>query len=81
LLKTHGWGGAPILVDQGSADKFLAEQLKPELLQAACDQAGVSLQLNLREGYDHSYFFVASFLENHLHFHASHLGQGFDSKG
>ena len=81
LVKTRGWAGAPMLVDQGSADKFLAEQLKPELLQAACDQAGVSLQLNLREGYDHSYFFVASFIENHLHFHASHLGQGFDSKG
>lgn len=73
LLKTHGWAGAPILVEQGSADQFLTEQLKPELLQAACVEAGVSLQLNLREGYDHSYFFIASFVGNHLRFHASHL--------
>src|SRR3546814_11331219 len=59
-------GGAkppgPILVDQGEADPFLAEQLKPELLAEACGQAGVDLTLRRQPGYDHSYFFIASLL-------------------
>lgn len=49
------------------------EQLKPELLQAACAQAGVKLQLRLQQGYDHSYYFIASFIDDHLRFHASRL--------
>ena len=61
-------------VDQGTADPFLDTQLKPELLREACQRAGVALELNLREGYDHSYFFIASFIEEHLRFHARHLG-------
>ncbi len=63
-----------ILVDQGTADPFLAPQLKPELLEAACRQAGIGLTLNRRDGYDHSYFFIASFIADHLRWHAARLG-------
>lgn len=63
----------PMLVDQGEADNFLAEQLKPEALQAAADTAGAELSLRLQPGYDHSYYFIASFIEEHLRFHARHL--------
>ncbi|MCG8415838.1 MAG: S-formylglutathione hydrolase [Pseudomonadales bacterium] len=59
----------PMLVDQGSADEFLKEQLKPELLVEACNRAGMPLGFNQRDGYDHSYFFISSFIENHLRFH------------
>lgn len=59
----------PMLVDQGSADEFLSEQLKPSLLVEACNQVGYPLSYNQREGYDHSYFFISSFIENHLRFH------------
>ena len=62
-----------ILVDQGTADQFLETQLKPDLLQAACKDAGIALTLNWRNGYDHSYFFIASFVESHLHWHADRL--------
>ena len=65
-----------ILVDQGTADPFLASQLKPELLEAACREAGIALTLNRREGYDHSYFFIASFIEDHLRWHAARLQSG-----
>ena len=74
LIESRGWKGAPLLVDQGSNDPFLQAQLKPELLQQACTRAGVALDLQMRPGYDHSYFFIASFIENHLRFHAQHLG-------
>ncbi|MEQ8691827.1 MAG: S-formylglutathione hydrolase [Pseudomonadales bacterium] len=63
----------PMLVDQGSADDFLAEQLKPHLLQEAADKADYPLQLRMQPGYDHSYFFIASFIGEHIAFHASHL--------
>lgn len=62
-----------ILVDQGGDDQFLDEQLRPELLAQACEQAGVKLTLNVRMGYDHSYFFIASFIEDHIRYHAQHL--------
>ncbi|MFP6806613.1 MAG: S-formylglutathione hydrolase [Pseudomonadales bacterium] len=62
-----------ILVDQGGSDDFLEEQLKPELLQRACDKAGRQLELRLQPGYDHSYFFIATFMESHIRFHAIHL--------
>ncbi len=62
-----------VLVDQGTADTFLVNQLKPELLQAACSKAGIKLTLNMRERYDHSYFFIASFIEDHLRWHAARL--------
>lgn len=73
LLAEHGWPGPPILVDQGTDDPFLDSQLHPELLQDACRRAGVPLELRMQEGYDHSYFFIASFIEDHLRFHARHL--------
>ena len=59
----------PMLVDQGTADEFLDNQLKPGLLLEAAEKAGYPLQFNEREGYDHSYFFIASFIEEHLRFH------------
>lgn len=62
-----------ILVDQGTADNFLEAQLKPELLQAACDGAGIALTLRMQAGYDHSYFFISSFIGDHLAWHAARL--------
>ena len=64
---------AELLVDQGEADPFL-DQLRPELLEAACRAAGVPLELRRRPGYDHSYYFIASFMEDHLRWHAKRLG-------
>jgi len=63
----------PILVDQGTADKFLAEQLKPELFAAACRKSGTELQLRRQDGYDHGYYFIASFVADHLRHHAREL--------
>ena len=65
----------PLLIDQGAADEFLEPQLKPELLQQACHAAGCSLVLNLRAGFDHSYYFIASFIGEHIKFHASHIAE------
>ncbi|RSB45058.1 MULTISPECIES: S-formylglutathione hydrolase [Brevundimonas] len=62
-----------ILVDQGDADSFLADQLKPELLKAAAQKAGQGLTLRMQPGYDHSYFFMASFVDDHVAFHAKRL--------
>jgi len=73
LIADRGWKGPPILVDQGTADTFLETQLKPELLEEACSTAGVALDLRLRDGYDHSYFFIATFIEDHLRRHAQAL--------
>jgi S-formylglutathione hydrolase len=72
LINTLGFD-KPILVEQGLADNFLATQLKPELLEAACKQAGISLTVNRREGYDHSYYFISTFFEHHLRYHAQYL--------
>ncbi len=63
----------PTLVDQGSADSFLDAQLQPERLQAACARAGYPLTLRMQAGYDHSYYFIATFIGEHLAFHAKHL--------
>ena len=63
----------PLLVDQGDADEFLQGQLKPELLQAAAAEAGHPLTLRLQPGYDHSYYFIASFIDDHLRHHAAAL--------
>lgn len=63
-----------ILVDQGTADNFLEEQLKPDLLTEACEAAGIPLTLNMREGYDHSYYFISTFMADHLRWHAERLG-------
>ena len=62
-----------ILVDQGSADQFLDEQLKPHLLEQACRDAGIALNLSMRDGHDHSYYFISTFMESHLHWHAKRL--------
>ena len=62
-----------VLVDQGTADGFLESQLKPELLEDACMKAGIPLTLRRQEGYDHSYFFISSFVEDHLRWHARAL--------
>ena len=73
LIEDRGWSGPPLVVDQGTADPFLETQLKPELLREACERFSVPLDLRMREGYDHSYFFIATFIEDHLRFHARHL--------
>jgi S-formylglutathione hydrolase len=65
----------PVKVDQGASDDFLIEQLKPEVLAAAAKVSNYPLELNLHEGYDHSYYFIASFIEEHLRFHANHLNK------
>lgn len=62
-----------ILIDQGDADSFLADQLKPELLQAAADAVGQKVTVRMQPGYDHSYFFMASFIADHVAFHARRL--------
>jgi S-formylglutathione hydrolase len=62
-----------LLVDQGQADGFLAEQLKPELLAAACDAAGIDLTLRMQPGYDHSYTFISTFMADHVRWHAERL--------
>ncbi|TCP96982.1 S-formylglutathione hydrolase [Sphingomonas sp. PP-F2F-A104-K0414] len=63
-----------ILVDQGDADGFLVEQLKPELLAAACEAAGIDLTLRMQPGYDHSYNFISTFMADHVAWHAARLG-------
>ena len=63
-----------ILVDQGLDDTWLAEQLKPELLEAACADSGVPLELRRHAGYDHGYYFISTFIEDHLRYHADLLG-------
>jgi S-formylglutathione hydrolase len=65
----------PAKVDQGLSDDFLSEQLKPEVLEAAANVSKYPLELRLHEGYDHSYYFIANFIEDHLRFHATHLSK------
>ncbi len=62
-----------LLVDYGDADPFLAAQLRPELLQTACDQASIPLILRRQAGYDHSYYFISTFMGDHLRWHAARL--------
>ncbi len=63
-----------ILVDQGAADNFLAAQLKPDLLVDACAESGLNIDVRMRDGYDHGYYFISTFMEEHLRFHAAELG-------
>lgn len=63
----------PILIDQGGADEFLARELKPELFREACADSKQTLELRIHEGYDHSYYFVSTFMEDHLRHHAAVL--------
>ncbi|MCH7643956.1 MAG: S-formylglutathione hydrolase [Myxococcales bacterium] len=69
LIGNSGWQ-SEILIDQGTADDFLESQLKPELFQKACEAAGAKLTLRIQEGYDHSYYFIATFMEDHVAHHA-----------
>jgi S-formylglutathione hydrolase len=62
-----------LLVDQGDADNFLTGQLKPELLKAACEGTGIDLTLRLQPGYDHSYYFISTFMADHLRWHKERL--------
>jgi S-formylglutathione hydrolase len=62
-----------LLVDQGGADNFLDEQLKPDLLREAALKGGIPLTLRIQAGYDHSYYFISTFMEDHLHWHAARL--------
>jgi len=73
LVEDRGWKGPPIIVDQGTADSFVETQLKPQLLADACRASGVPLELGMRAGYDHSYYFIATYMEAHLRHHAAHL--------
>jgi S-formylglutathione hydrolase len=63
----------PLLVDQGEADEFVTTQLRPELLEAACQQASHPLVLRRHAGHDHSYYFIASFIGEHIAYHAAAL--------
>jgi S-formylglutathione hydrolase len=76
LVKAGSRFPGPIRIDQGSADKFLGEQLKPELLAAACKAADQELDLRTRAGYDHGYFFIQSFIAQHIAWHARRLNAG-----
>jgi S-formylglutathione hydrolase len=64
-----------LLVDVGDADPYLERELKPELLGAACEASGVPLELRIQPGYDHSYFFISTFMADHLAWHAERLGR------
>ncbi len=73
LVKT-GRTTSHILIDQGTADEFLERELRPHLLEAACEDAGQALHLRMQEGYDHSYHFIQTFMEDHFTHHAKVLG-------
>jgi S-formylglutathione hydrolase len=73
ILIRSGAEQVPLLVDQGAADAFLDHQLKPHALKVACDAVGFPLTYREHDGFDHSYFFIASFIEEHLRFHAKYL--------
>jgi S-formylglutathione hydrolase len=72
-LVAHASERLPLLVDQGEADEFLVTQLRPLLLQDACDAVGHPLELRMRPGYDHSYYFIATFIGEHIAYHARAL--------
>lgn len=74
LLKSgRRFPGGEVLVDQGTSDKFLAGQLRPELLETACKSANQKLELRRHAGYDHGYFFIQTFIRDHLEWHAKRL--------
>jgi S-formylglutathione hydrolase len=75
LLVTQRRYPASILIDQGTSDKFLAEQLRPEIFATACAQSGTSLELRRQAGYDHGYYFIATFVDDHLRHHAKQLAR------
>ncbi len=73
LIKSSKDISLPIRIDQGAADNFLAEQLRPALFMQACSEAGVACEYQLHDGYDHSYYFIASFIGEHIAWHAKAL--------
>jgi len=78
LLKKYDGAPFPLLVDQGGADNFLVgdvNQLQPESLKDACAAKGIPLDMRMQDGYDHSYFFIASFIDDHINFHADALAK------
>jgi S-formylglutathione hydrolase len=72
-LVDAGYSTGPILIDQGDADDFLDEQLRPDLFRDTCRQAGQVLELRIQPGYDHSYYFIATFVGEHIAYHARAL--------
>ena len=75
LIEAGYRSNGPILIDQGTKDVFLEDQLKPHLFQNACEKAGQPLELRMQPGYDHSYFFITSFIGDHISHHANYLLQ------
>lgn len=75
LLIEDGHRVDELLVDQGTADSFLQDGLRPWLLEEACRKAGIALTLNMREGYDHSYLFISTFMADHVAWHAARLAR------
>lgn len=73
-LVHHAEEKLPILIDQGTEDNFLGEQLKPGCLEQACIATHHPVEIRMREGYDHSYYFIATFIDEHLRHHARALG-------
>ncbi|MEZ5833261.1 MAG: S-formylglutathione hydrolase [Dongiaceae bacterium] len=73
LMASRGWA-RDILIDQGDADEFLATQLRPQLFADACKARHVPLTLRMQAGYDHSYYFISTFMAEHVHWHAERLG-------
>ncbi|MFB9128598.1 S-formylglutathione hydrolase [Paraburkholderia dipogonis] len=73
LMLNQGWSGPEILVEQGEGDEFLRSQLKPDFLTRAAEMGDVPLRLRMRAGYDHSYYFVSTFIAAHLEHHARNL--------
>jgi S-formylglutathione hydrolase len=73
MLASQEENAIPTLIDQGDADQFLANQLQPAVLAEAARQTAWPMTLRIQPGYDHSYYFMASFIEDHLRFHAKHL--------
>jgi S-formylglutathione hydrolase len=71
-MRSHGGPKLPLLVDQGSKDNFLS-QLHPAALETAAKDVGYPLQMRMQEGYDHSYFFISTFIDDHIEFHANEL--------
>jgi S-formylglutathione hydrolase len=75
LVKSGHKSEHKILIDQGTSDPFLAEQLQPEILGAACEVAGQAVEIRLQDGYDHSYYFISTFMEDHIRHHAEILSK------
>ncbi|MBT4888248.1 MAG: S-formylglutathione hydrolase [Rhodospirillales bacterium] len=73
LIKSGARFDGEILIDQGDADNFLEEQLKPQLFEAACKDAAQAVTIRMQSGYDHSYYFIASFMSDHMAHHAKAL--------